>query len=216
MESASVLAIAFGSSSVPLGTLRHAVARALPPDTRIPRARDGIVVTLVATLGHTGARAYAESARKRIAQAIGDADCGAGIGGPRDTTVGAHVAMLQAEQALCLGRALRGPGRVTSVEDLGPYCFVLGQPTRDIRDFCERVLGPLAEDEELTRTLEVYLRAHGSLNEVARRLFLHRNTVRLRLRRIAKLTGADLKDADSRLALHLAILGRQALERLAS
>jgi DNA-binding PucR family transcriptional regulator len=40
--------------------------------------------------------------------------------------------------------------------------------------------------------------------------------VRHRLRRIAKLTGADLTDADSLLALRLAILGRQALVRLSS
>ena len=66
------------------------------------------------------------------------------------------------------------------------------------------------------RTLDAYLRLHGSLNAVARDLYLHRNTVRQRLRRITKLTGADLKNADSRLALQLALLGRSALERLAS
>ena len=64
------------------------------------------------------------------------------------------------------------------------------------------------------KTLDAYLRLHGSLNAVARDLFLHRNTVRQRLRRISKLTGADLNDADARLALQLALLGRRALERL--
>ena len=118
-----------------------------------------------------------------------------------------------------LGRALRGEGRVTLFDDLGPYCFVLGRPESDIREFANRILGPLADGEryaDLVRTLDSYLRLHGSLNGVARDLFLHRNTVRQRLRRISKLTGADLKDADSRLALQLALLGRQALERLAS
>ena len=132
---------------------------------------------------------------------------------------GAHLALLQAEQAVVVGRGLRGDGRVTLFDDLGPYCFVLGRPESDIREFADRILGPLAEDgrhADLLRTLDAYLRLHGSLNAVARDLFLHRNTVRQRLRRIAKLTGADLNDAEARLALQLALLGRQALERLAS
>src|SRR5438094_223954 len=129
------------------------------------------------------------------------------------------LALLQAEQAVVVGRGLRGDGRVTLFDDLGPYCFVLGRPESDIREFADRILGPLAEDgrhADLLRTLDAYLRLHGSLNAVARDLFLHRNTVRQRLRRIAKLTGADLGDAEARLALQLALLGRQALERLAS
>src|SRR5438067_1605329 len=74
----------------------------------------------------------------------------------------------------------------------------------------------LVPEARVVRSLDAYLRLHGSLNAVARDLYLHRNTVRQRLRRITKLTGADLKNADSRLALQLALLGRSALERLAS
>ena len=99
-------------------------------------------------------------------------------------------------------------------ERLSNPALVLGE-----HEFADRTLGPLADGEqhaELVRTLDAYLRLHGSLNAVARDLYLHRNTVRQRLRRITKLTGADLKNADSRLALQLALLGRSALERLAS
>jgi len=141
-----------------------------------------------------------------------------GVGGPRRGAAGAQTAMLEAEHALALGRSVAGEGRTTHFDELGPYCFVLGRPASEIREFCERVLGPLATDpdryQDLSRTLEEYLRAHGSLNAVARALDLHRNTVRQRVRRIAGLTGADLSDADARLALHLAILGRRALDHL--
>jgi purine catabolism regulator len=170
-------------------------------------------------VGSVDARAHAEALRSRLARANGDETLSAGVGGPKRGTTGAHLALLQAEQAVVLGRAMRGDGVVTMFEDLGPYTFVLGRPESDIREFSDRILGPLADGEQhadLVRTLDAYLRLHGSLNAVARDLFLHRNTVRQRLRRIAKLTGADLKDADSRLALQLALLGRSALERLAS
>jgi len=169
---------------------------------------------------HEGATktALAEAVRATAARSRGDAPVSVGAAGPRKGPAGAQTAMLEAEHALAVGRALNGDGGTTHFEELGPYCFVLGRPPSEIREFCERVLGPLATDpdryEELSRTLEEYLNAHGSLNEVARRLFLHRNTVRQRLRRIAEITRADLADADARLALHLAVLGRRALDRL--
>ena len=164
------------------------------------------------------ARAVADRSRREEADRLGDPTMSAGLGGPRDPERSIRLAALHAEQAVRVGRALNGPGQVTAFGDLGPYCFVLGRPTADIRSFCRAVLGPLAESaqrDEL-RTLEEFLRAHGSLNAVARALFLHRNTVRQRLKRIGELTGADLEDADQRVQLYLAVLGHNALRELAS
>ena len=163
-------------------------------------------------------RSVAESLRREEADRLGDRTVSAGLGGPRDPERSIRLAALHAEQAVRVGRALNGSGQLTAFEDLGPYCFVLGRPTAEIRAFCRAVLGPLAESaqrDEL-RTLEEFLRAHGSVNAVARALFLHRNTVRQRLRRIADLTGADLEDADQRVQLYLAVLGQNALRELAS
>ena len=216
---AEYLAIAFASRDVPTtARLRVSVAE-LIPDARVVRSRTGIVTALRELATSVDARAHADALRARLARGTGDGGLSAGVGGPKRGTTGAHLALLQAEQAVVIGRALSGDGAVTMFEDLGPYCFVLGRPESDIREFADRILGPLADGEqhaELVRTLDAFLRFHGSLNAVARDLYLHRNTVRQRLRRIAKLTGADLKNADSRLALQLALLGRSALERLAS
>jgi sugar diacid utilization regulator len=164
------------------------------------------------------ARTVAESLRREEGDRLGDPTISAGLGGPRDPERSIRLTALHAEQAARIGRALNGPGQVTAFEDLGPYCFVLGRPTEEIRTFCRAVLGPLAESaqhDEL-RTLEAFLRAHGSVNAVARALFLHRNTVRQRLKRIGELTGADLEDADQRVQLYLAVLGHNALRELAS
>ena len=81
--------------------------------------------------------------------------------------------------------------------------------------FCARVLGPLASERhaDLRRTLEEYIRSHGSQSSVSRSLYLHRNTVRQRLRRIEELTRADLDDPEQRLLLQLALLGYAELER---
>src|SRR5256712_993486 len=210
------VAIAVASRDATVGARLRVVVTELAPPARVMRARGGTVVALRELDAPIDARALAEAVRSRVAAAVGDPALSVGFGGPKKGATGAHLAMLQAEQAVAVGRAINGEGHVTAFDDLGPYCFVLGRPESDIREFAERILGPLADDRhaDLVKTLDAYLRLHGSLNAVARELFLHRNTVRQRLRRISKLTGADLGDADARLALQLALLGRRALERL--
>src|SRR5206468_3226217 len=119
-------------------------------------------------------RAHAEHLRAKVAAATGDDALSAGVGGPKRGATGAHLALLQAEQAAVVGRTFNGGGHVTLFEDLGPLCFVLGRPESDIRESSERVLGPLADGEHdhLVRTLEAFLRLHGSLNAGAAALLV--------------------------------------------
>jgi purine catabolism regulator len=214
------LAMAFArGDGADVGELREALERALDASSRVVRSRHGALTVAREGPPLSDAERFVEAIRAGVAAELADASVSAGLAVPRRRGAGLTTSALQAEQALLLGRALRGEGRTTAFADLGPYCFVLGQPVSDLRQFCGRVLGPLAsEDDErhddLVRTLEAYLQSHGSLNAAARALFLHRNTVRQRLRRIAHLTGADLNDAESRLALHLAVLGRRALAEM--
>ena len=164
----------------------------------------------------TDPREEAERLRQVLSTAISD-DLSAGVAGPKPGSSGAHFALLQAEHALTVGRGMHGHGRTIHFEELGPFRFILNQPADEIRDFAERLLGPIATDGRrayLFDTLESYLRNSGSVNAVARQMFLHRNTVRHRLRRIASITGADLDDPDTRLGLWLAILGRRAIAHM--
>lgn len=211
---AAYSAIALASRTTREDRLRPAAESAAPLGARVLRVRSGAIAILTPTSEGQDPASWAEDVRARIARTVGDPTVSAGVAGPKRDAGGAHQALLEAEQSLLVGRALHGEGRTVAFSQLGPYCFVLGQPASDLREFCERVLGGL--DEDLVRTLEEYVRSHGSVKIAAARLFLHRNTVRQRLRRISQLTGADLEDADSRLAMQLAILGRRALERLVS
>jgi len=208
------LAFAAGDGTVEQIAVRSAVAERVGPGARI-RSRSGAVLALLETDGGLWSGPDTEALRRAVETDV-DQTISMGVGGPRPREAGPYGVAFQAEQALTLGRALFGPGRVTRYDELGAYTFVLGRPTFELRRFCARVLGPLAEAEhrDLMLTLEEFLRSHGSLNEVARRMFLHRNTVRMRLRRIRELTGADLNDHDERLSLQLALLGRAALEHI--
>lgn len=63
-----------------------------------------------------------------------------------------------------------------------------------------RLLEPLVRDDDdtLLRTLEVYLRLSGATPAVCRELFIHRNTLAYRLRKIETLIGVDLQDGLTR------------------
>ncbi len=218
MSETRYLAIAFASRSAN-GHLRTAVTAAAPPDAKVVRTRPDVIAAVYEVDGDVDARSEGERLRRRVSKDAEDAELSVAVSGPKRGTTGAHLALLQADQAVSLARTNGGKAKTTHFEDLGPYRFVLGQPDSDIEAFAERVLGPLADDEryaDLVKTLDAYLKLHGSVNGVARELYLHRNTVRQRLRRIAQLTGAKLNSADDRLALQLALLGRQALDRIAS
>jgi DNA-binding PucR family transcriptional regulator len=73
------------------------------------------------------------------------------------------------------------------------------------------VYAPLAAAPHLLSTVDAYLAAGGALEPTARNLFVHPNTVRYRLHRVADLTGRDPWDPRDLLVLQAAvILGRLA------
>jgi DNA-binding PucR family transcriptional regulator len=217
MSEVRYLAVAF-ASRVANGHLKPAVGEAAPEGAKVVRTRSDVVAAVYEVDEEIDARSEGERLRRLVAEETDDPEISVAVSGPKRGTTGAHLALLQAEQAVAIERGNGGAGKTTHFEDIGAYRFVLGQPESDIEAQAERALGELAEDEDryadLIKTLEAFIRLHGSVNAVARDLFLHRNTVRQRLRRIGQLTGANLSDANDRLALQLALIGREALQHL--
>lgn len=63
----------------------------------------------------------------------------------------------------------------------------------------------LAAGGDLVRSISAYLDASGDIGRAARRLVLHPNTLRYRLRRARERFGVDLDDPDTRLIITLAV-----------
>ena len=202
-----------------LDVLRGVITRSLGSRSSALRTRDTSLLVYAELKTGEDPVELVDDIRSRAAAELNDETLSAGVGSVQRSTAGAHVALLEAEHSLMLGRALAGEGHTVNFQDLGPYSFILGRPPRSIREFYERMLGALADrdlddGETLLRTLELYIRLANNSSFVARELGIHRNTVHQRLRRIAGLTGADLRDPDVRLALYMAILARRALGKM--
>jgi DNA-binding PucR family transcriptional regulator len=197
MSDTRYLAVAFASRSAN-GHLRPAVTEAAPEGAKVVRTRTDVVAAVFEVAEDVDARSEGERLRRLVAEETDDPELSVTVSGPKRGTTGAHLALLQAEQAVVIERGNGGKGKTTHFEDIGAYRFVLGQPASDIEASSERALGTLAEDDEryadLLKTLESFIRLRGSVN--------------------AQLTGADLANSDDRLALQLALIGRQALQHL--
>jgi len=117
---------------------------------------------------------------------------------------GYPTAYRQAWDTLDLGVRLFGAGHVVRFEDLGSYRFVPALIQAGLGGEAEyRDVSKLTD--ELLRTLEAYLDSGGNTAVAAKRLYLHRNTLRQRLERISSILGADVSLPTRWMTLQLVI-----------
>lgn len=84
-------------------------------------------------------------------------------------------------------------------------------PIKDLRALYENTLKSLAypndEDaEELVKTIEVYLEHQCEITNTARALYVHRNTVKYRIKKAEEILGEPLKDPTNSLRIRVALL----------
>ncbi|CAN5278029.1 hypothetical protein BH09ACT13_BH09ACT13_06030 [soil metagenome] len=116
----------------------------------------------------------------------------------------------EAQQALLGTVVLHAEPAVLSYEDLGAYKYLLRIAVDGgIRDETVDAVSKIAAYDaqrgaQLVTTLEEFLRRHGSISATSEALYVHPNTLRQRLRRVAELSGLDLR-RDDWLAIEIAV-----------
>ncbi len=102
--------------------------------------------------------------------------------------------------------------------DLGTYQLLLSlQDPEALRTFAASVLGALDTYDEshgghLIPSLRAFLERNARWEAAAAELFVHRHTLRYRMRKIEELTGRDLTSARDRMELFLALRARDLLD----
>lgn len=102
-------------------------------------------------------------------------------------------------------------------EDLGTYRLLLSMADPDaLRAFADAMLKPLDEYDreqggELTGSLRAFLQHNARWETAAAELFVHRHTLRYRMRKVEELTGRDLSSSFDRMEFWLALRARELL-----
>lgn len=84
-------------------------------------------------------------------------------------------------------------------------------PEREVRYVCESTLKELAYpqnqmEEELRKTLSVYLSCGNSITKTAEILYVHRNTIKYRLKKCEEILGEELSDVSDCFRFQLALV----------
>jgi sugar diacid utilization regulator/putative methionine-R-sulfoxide reductase with GAF domain len=140
-----------------------------------------------------------------------------GIGNLANSVAELARSHLEARQALRLTRRAGGRGRVASYRSLGAFRLLLEVQSPDaLRRFVNELLGTLLQyaqsrDTPLLETLEALSAARWVRRAAARQLGIHINSMSYRAERIQTLTGLQLDDPETRVAISIALRARSML-----
>ncbi|MDR0852307.1 MAG: PucR family transcriptional regulator ligand-binding domain-containing protein [Clostridiales Family XIII bacterium] len=102
--------------------------------------------------------------------------------------------------------------------EFGVYRILFSVTDKDLlRRYFEETLHPLIEydqryNSELLQTLRLFLMFNGSIQQIADKLYIHRNTVNYRMSKIRTILGKNLISADEKFQLQLSFYIRALFE----
>jgi purine catabolism regulator len=182
----------------------------------LTRADSAVVLFPVERRTSAGLRELAVGIIKRSAQTVPGVALFAGLSDTFRGLSGVSRAFVQAHEAVRLAAAHGGP-QVTLFSDLGPSIRALeNQSLEQLELFYGSTIRPLeAHDEEtgdeLVGSLASYLEEGRSITRASRRLFIHPNTLRYRLKKIEGVLGSRLDETETIVDLYLGMRSRELL-----
>ncbi len=183
----------------------------------ISAAREDAVAVLLQPDGTDAAAlvGMARELREAIAAVVPEVSVSVGVGRPHERLTDLRQSYFEASYAIRIRRLKGECGVVASFDDLGSYGLLLGlQDTVSLEVFCDSVLGKLEQydrenSSDLVRSLACFLEENGHWGDAAARLYVHRHTLRYRMKRIEEITGRDLDNSQDRMEFWLALKARE-------
>lgn len=160
--------------------------------------------------------------RNKIHEKYRKLDISVGVG---RAYMGARYVKQSYEEALAalhIGRMIKGGASTTFFEDLGPYRFLYEmKDSLPMQNYYQDVLGNLLaydkhNNTDLVKTIHHYFKNNCNLRLTAESLFIHKNSVIYRVKKIEELTGLSMDDAEARFNLQLALKLGQIINRNAT
>ncbi|HMA59251.1 MAG TPA: PucR family transcriptional regulator ligand-binding domain-containing protein [Halanaerobiales bacterium] len=133
-----------------------------------------------------------------------------GVGNYKKEIINLHESYSQAKRTINVANKLNKKDQVYFFDDLGVYKLLYKVDREEKNRFLKNSLIPLlkydkAHNTELLKTLKAFFEENGNLTNVAKKIYVHYNTVHYRLKRIEKITGLSLDNPDDKLNLEIAL-----------
>lgn len=125
----------------------------------------------------------------------------------------------EAQLAVSLSGVLTKPNTIVHYKELGTYHLLINMKEAgiDLEKLYSDTLDPLLkharQGTDLLETLDVYLYNNQNIQITAGELSIHRHTLKYRLKQIETKTGLQLKSADDRMQIQLAIMAYKLLNQ---
>lgn len=99
---------------------------------------------------------------------------------------------------------------ITRYKDIGIYSLLFSVENRSIlQNYFSEVLGPISgadnKDNNLIEILEMYLNENCNITVTAEKLFLHRNTLKYKIKKIEELLNCDLRNFNDCIKVKIAL-----------
>jgi carbohydrate diacid regulator len=119
---------------------------------------------------------------------------------------GLRKSFQDAKLALDVGSKVWGLGRVYHIKQVGMF-ITLANTSQDRKaELAHQILSPLLRDDQLFKTVQVFLASGLNLTEAAEKLHIHRNTLIYRLDKTKKLINLDPRHFDDALQIKLGLM----------
>jgi carbohydrate diacid regulator len=183
-----------------------------------PDAAENIVLidrnTLCAIVGRSGDIAPADAEELAAATLDTSREMGReglyiGIGEPRRTLHALHESFEEARSAIAMGRLFGSKSHIFPYKRMMVERMLGGVPdelSRSCRAMLFNRRNNRILNEEMLRTVGVFMECSLNLSEAARLLFIHRNTLVYRLDKLQAATGLDLRRFDDAAAFRMMML----------
>lgn len=122
---------------------------------------------------------------------------------------GLHYSFKTARQAVETGRVLHPAQSIYAYWEMSYYTLICEAANQlqyqSLKDYY-RTLLKKDKNGELIETFKAFILANGDLDKVAQKVFVHRNTIRYRLRKIYRLVGKNPQNHHDLFELYLSML----------
>lgn len=144
-------------------------------------------------------------------QEHGELSVSFGASNPIQSLTDIPIAYQEANEAITNGYDMKLNGFINFYKTKEIEELLSTIPEKDLKALYENTLKSLSypktkEDMELVKTVETYLDCQCEISETARKLFIHRNTVKYRIEKMEELLDMNFRDPADSLRLRVALM----------